>query len=92
MRAVQLVEWQAQPELREVPRPVPGPGEVLLQETPMMVGAMSETLRAATVMQTPQGRLGRPEEIAATIAFLVSDDASYFVGETVSPNGGMVTT
>jgi alcohol dehydrogenase, propanol-preferring len=33
MRAVQLVEWQAQPELREVARPVPGPGEVLLKVT-----------------------------------------------------------
>jgi 3-oxoacyl-[acyl-carrier protein] reductase len=61
-------------------------------ETPMMHGAMSETLRAATIMQTPQGRLARPDEIAATIAFLAGDDASFFVGETVSPNGGMVTT
>ena len=61
-------------------------------DTPMMAGSMSETLRAATVMQTPQGRLGRPEEIAATIAFLAGDDASFFVGETVSPNGGVVTT
>jgi 3-oxoacyl-[acyl-carrier protein] reductase len=61
-------------------------------DTPMMAGAMSDTLRAATIMQTPQGRLGSPEEIAATIAFLASDDASFFVGETVSPNGGVVTT
>jgi 3-oxoacyl-[acyl-carrier protein] reductase len=61
-------------------------------ETPMAVAAMSETLRAATVMQTPLGRLGRPEEIAATVAFLAGDDASFFVGETVSPNGGFVTT
>ena len=43
-------------------------------------------------LQTPQGRLGRPEEIAATIAFLASDDASFFVGDTVSPNGGFVTS
>jgi 3-oxoacyl-[acyl-carrier protein] reductase len=61
-------------------------------DTPMMAGSMSETLRAATIMQTPQGRLGRPEEIASTIAFLAGDDASFFVGETVSPNGGVVTT
>src|SRR5436305_5133026 len=33
MRAVQLVEWQTQPELREVERPVPGPGEILLKIT-----------------------------------------------------------
>jgi 3-oxoacyl-[acyl-carrier protein] reductase len=60
-------------------------------ETPMAVGSMSEVLRAATEMQTPLGRLGRPEEIAATIAFLAGEDSSFFVGETVSPNGGFVT-
>ena len=42
-------------------------------------------------MGTPQGRLGRPDEIAAAIAFLCSDDASFFVGATISPNGGFVT-
>ena len=41
--------------------------------------------------QTPAGRLARPEEIAATVAFLASDDATYFVGATLSPNGGLVT-
>ena len=61
-------------------------------ETPMAVGAMSDVLLAATVMQTPLGRLGQPAEIAATIAFLASDDSSFFVGESVSPNGGLVTT
>jgi 3-oxoacyl-[acyl-carrier protein] reductase len=61
-------------------------------ETPRMDASMTETLKAATVMQTPLGRLGRPDEIAATVAFLAGDDASFFVGETVSPNGGVVTT
>ena len=61
-------------------------------ETPMALSSMSDVLLAATEMQTPLGRLGRPDEIAATIAFLTSDDASFFVGETVSPNGGFVTT
>jgi 3-oxoacyl-[acyl-carrier protein] reductase len=60
-------------------------------DTPMMKG-MTEPLTAATVLMTPAGRLGRPEEIAATVAFLADDDASFFVGETVSPNGGLVTT
>jgi 3-oxoacyl-[acyl-carrier protein] reductase len=47
--------------------------------------------RRAQIMRTPAGRLGTPEEIAATVAFLASDDASYFVGATLSPNGGLVT-
>jgi 3-oxoacyl-[acyl-carrier protein] reductase len=47
--------------------------------------------RRAEVARTPAGRLGSPEEIAATVAFLVSDDAGYFVGATLSPNGGLVT-
>jgi 3-oxoacyl-[acyl-carrier protein] reductase len=47
--------------------------------------------RRAQAARTPAGRLGTPEEIAATVAFLVSDDASYFVGATLSPNGGLVT-
>ena len=36
----------------------------------------------------PAGRLGRPEEIARATAFLVSEDASYIFGETLSVNGG----
>jgi 3-oxoacyl-[acyl-carrier protein] reductase len=47
--------------------------------------------RRAIAAATPAGRLGRPEEMAATVAFLASDDASYFVGATLSPNGGSVT-
>ena len=43
---------------------------------------------AATV---PAGRLATPEEIASAAAFLASDEASYFVGATLSPNGGLVT-
>jgi NAD(P)-dependent dehydrogenase (short-subunit alcohol dehydrogenase family) len=43
------------------------------------------------VIRTPAGRLGTPEEVAAAVAFLVSDDAAFFVGATVSPNGGLVT-
>jgi 3-oxoacyl-[acyl-carrier protein] reductase len=41
--------------------------------------------------RTPAGRLARPDEIAATVAFLASDDAGYYVGATLTPNGGLVT-
>jgi NAD(P)-dependent dehydrogenase (short-subunit alcohol dehydrogenase family) len=47
--------------------------------------------RRDMALRTPAGRLGTPAEVAATVAFLVSDDASYFVGATLSPNGGLVT-
>jgi 3-oxoacyl-[acyl-carrier protein] reductase len=47
--------------------------------------------RNVNVGGTPAGRLGTPEEIAATVAFLASDDAGFFVGATISPNGGLVT-
>ncbi len=47
--------------------------------------------RRDMALRTPAGRLGTPAEVAATVAFLVSDDASYFVGASLSPNGGLVT-
>ena len=47
--------------------------------------------RLAQVARTPAGRLGTPDEVAATVAFLASDDAAYYVGATLSPNGGLVT-
>lgn len=53
--------------------------------------ALSDRQRAVISSRTPIGRHGRPDEVAATVAFLASDDASFFVGETVSPNGGLVT-
>jgi 3-oxoacyl-[acyl-carrier protein] reductase len=47
--------------------------------------------RRAIAQTTPAGRLAEPEEIAAAVAFLASDDAAYFVGAVLSPNGGLVT-
>jgi NAD(P)-dependent dehydrogenase (short-subunit alcohol dehydrogenase family) len=39
----------------------------------------------------PMGRMGRPDEVAAVAAFLASDDASYFTGEILHPDGGYYT-
>lgn len=40
--------------------------------------------------QTPMRRLGQPEEVAAAIAFLASESASYITGATIHVNGGLV--
>jgi 3-oxoacyl-[acyl-carrier protein] reductase len=63
------------------------PGFIDTTRTKAEVGVAREV----NVLRTPAGRLGTPEEVAATVAFLVSDDAAFFVGATVSPNGGLVT-
>jgi 3-oxoacyl-[acyl-carrier protein] reductase len=47
--------------------------------------------RKAVARSTPVGRLATPEEVAATVAFLASDEAAYYVGAVLSPNGGLVT-
>jgi 3-oxoacyl-[acyl-carrier protein] reductase len=46
--------------------------------------------QAATLMsKIPLGRYGNPEEIAAVVAFLASEQAGYITGETIHVNGGM---
>lgn len=44
----------------------------------------------AYAVSLPLRRIGRPEEIAATVAFLCSEDASFYAGQVLSPNGGAV--
>jgi NAD(P)-dependent dehydrogenase (short-subunit alcohol dehydrogenase family) len=41
-----------------------------------------------TLRQTPLGRMGAPEEVAAVAAFLISDEASFITGATVLVDGG----
>ena len=45
---------------------------------------------AQVVQQTPLGRPGKPQEIAATVAFLASGEASYFTGADLVADGGMI--
>jgi 3-oxoacyl-[acyl-carrier protein] reductase len=54
-------------------------------------GGALDAGRHPEIARTPAGRLGTPEEVAATVAFLASDDAAFYVGATLSPNGGLVT-
>jgi NAD(P)-dependent dehydrogenase (short-subunit alcohol dehydrogenase family) len=44
-----------------------------------------------TIARTPVRRMGRPEDIAATCAFLVRDEASYITGQVIGVNGGRNT-
>ena len=53
-----------------------------------MVMAVPEEIRNKIVAQIPVGRLGRPEEIAGAVAYLVSDDAAFVTGADLSVNGG----
>jgi 3-oxoacyl-[acyl-carrier protein] reductase len=54
--------------------------------TDMIAGAPLEEM----LKMVPVGRLGTPEEVAATVAFLLSDDAAYITRQVIGVNGGMV--
>ena len=54
-----------------------------------MTKELPEAQRAALMEQIPAARLGQPEEIAATVAFLASESAGYITGDTLHVNGGM---
>jgi 3-oxoacyl-[acyl-carrier protein] reductase len=55
-----------------------------------LVKSLSPDWRKAKAAELPLGRFGEPEEVAATVAFLCSDEASLFVGQTIGPNSGDV--
>lgn len=54
-----------------------------------MTKALDEKQKESLVGSIPLGRLGRPEDIAAAVAFLASPGAAYVTGTTIHVNGGM---
>lgn len=61
------------------------PGHILWAEK----GSLSEERRAAEIARVPLQRLGRPEEIALAVAWLLSPAAAYVTGATVPVDGGL---
>jgi 3-oxoacyl-[acyl-carrier protein] reductase len=54
-----------------------------------MTDALPEDARKNLTGAIPLARLGTPEDVAAAVAFLATDEAGYITGETISVNGGM---
>jgi 2-hydroxycyclohexanecarboxyl-CoA dehydrogenase len=64
----------------------PGPTDTALLA---QVGEFSERLLAGLTRAIPLQRVGRPDDVAAMVAFLAGDDAGYVTGQTISVNGGL---
>lgn len=55
-----------------------------------MTGQMDDKAKDLLISQIPLGRIGSPDDIAATALFLASDEAGYITGQTFTVDGGMV--
>jgi 3-oxoacyl-[acyl-carrier protein] reductase len=57
--------------------------------TTRLTDVLSEELQQAMLANTPLGRLGSPEDVAAAVRFLASDEASFITGEVLLVDGGL---
>ena len=68
----------------------PGPIDTdMLKVAPAALGELGERFVQGMVDSTAMGRPGRPEEVAAAIAYLAGEDASFVTGETIGVSGGL---
>ena len=68
----------------------PGPIETpLLMAAPEQLGDIGKRIVDTMISSTNLRRLGQPDEVAAAIAFLASDDASYVTGQSLGVSGGL---
>lgn len=84
MGLTRALSWEAAPKGVRVNAIAPGPIDTDLTAT------MDAADRQAFIDALPVGRFGRPEEIAATALLLAGPDGGFYVGATLSPNGGDV--
>ena len=55
-----------------------------------MTAVLSDKVREAMLADIPLARVGKPEDVANAVAFLVSDEAAYITGQVINVDGGMV--
>ncbi|TDY27056.1 2-hydroxycyclohexanecarboxyl-CoA dehydrogenase [Paraburkholderia sp. BL6665CI2N2] len=66
----------------------PGPTPTALLDN-LAQGEKGDRIKAALVKAVPFGRMGEPDDVAGTVAFLASDDAAFITGQVISISGGL---